>query len=135
MSHTRVLMSASAIALGLMGLAASFLPAELLEWVGVEPVEPARVLLQLMGGLYLGFAFMNWIARGSMIGGIYGRPVAIGNLLHFLAGALALAKFQLAAEFSTLLAAGLTTYVVFAAWFAWLAFGGVGPGSMARTSE
>ena len=35
---------------------------------------------------------VNWMAKGSLIGGIYARPVAIGNLTHFTVGALALVK-------------------------------------------
>ena len=32
------------------------------------------------------------MARENLIGGIYGRPVAIGNLTHFLVASLAMIK-------------------------------------------
>jgi hypothetical protein len=35
---------------------------------------------------------MNWTAKANLIGGIYARPLAIGNLTHFVIGALALSK-------------------------------------------
>jgi len=45
-----------------------------------------------MGALYLGFAILNWTARGNLIGGIYSRPVALGNLWHFLIVGILLTK-------------------------------------------
>jgi hypothetical protein len=33
---------------------------------------------------------LNWMARANRIGGIYSRPVAMGNFLHFTMGALVL---------------------------------------------
>ena len=35
---------------------------------------------------------MNWIARGSALGGIYGRAVVAGNQTHLAIGALVLVK-------------------------------------------
>jgi hypothetical protein len=35
---------------------------------------------------------LNWMAKGSLIGGIYNRPIAIANLTHFFIGAAALIK-------------------------------------------
>ena len=37
-------------------------------------------------------ALLDWHARGAPFGGIYGRPVALGNFLHFAVIALALAQ-------------------------------------------
>jgi hypothetical protein len=50
------------------------------------------LLLQILGSLYLGFGIMNWMAKGSIIGGIYNKPIAIGNLMHFGVGAITLLK-------------------------------------------
>ncbi|MEX1222790.1 MAG: hypothetical protein WEA82_11855 [Idiomarina sp.] len=49
------------------------------------------VLLQLLGAVYFGFGAMNWMARGQILGGIYGRPICLGNLFHFAAGTILLA--------------------------------------------
>jgi len=35
---------------------------------------------------------LNWMARENLIGGIYSRPVAMGNMVHFFVAALALLK-------------------------------------------
>jgi hypothetical protein len=47
-------------------------------------------IAQMCGASLLGFAAMNWTARGSAIGGIYGRAVVIGNQTHLMIGALLL---------------------------------------------
>jgi hypothetical protein len=52
----------------------------------------APLIGQLLGGALLGFAVMNWIARGSTLGGIYGRAVVAGNQMHFTVAGLALLK-------------------------------------------
>jgi hypothetical protein len=49
-------------------------------------------VLQISGALYFGFAILNWTAKENLIGGIYSKPVAVGNFAHFLIGGLALAK-------------------------------------------
>lgn len=45
-----------------------------------------------MGALFLGFGLLNWMAKGSIIGGIYNKPLVIGNLMHFGVGAITLLK-------------------------------------------
>ncbi|MGH9373061.1 MAG: hypothetical protein ACRD15_16190 [Vicinamibacterales bacterium] len=49
-------------------------------------------LAQLLGAALLGFGTMNWIARGSTLGGIYGRAVVAANQTHLTIGALLLLK-------------------------------------------
>lgn len=89
---TRILMIASALVLGFLGLVTTFAPDWVLGSLGA-PVVPALLLLtQVLGALYVGFAGLNWMARENLIGGIYSRPVAIGNLMHFLVASLAMLK-------------------------------------------
>ncbi|MGC3945823.1 MAG: hypothetical protein QM762_15085 [Chryseolinea sp.] len=90
--NTRILLSASSLAMGIAGLILSFAPAEILEAAGLPYSQIASFTLQCAGGLYLGFAIMNWMSRGAMMGGIYARPLAMGNFLHFFVGAMALLK-------------------------------------------
>ncbi|GGK87891.1 hypothetical protein GCM10011405_39560 [Rufibacter glacialis] len=85
-------MLASAIFMALLGGISSFMPQEVLLYLGSEATGLGPLLVQLLGALYLGFAILNWMAKGILIGGIYARPVALGNLMHFLVGALALLK-------------------------------------------
>ena len=90
--NSRLLMSVTAALLAAGGLACSFAPQELLALVGA-PAPPGLVLgVQALGAAWLGFALLDWNARGAPFGGIYGRPVALGNFLHFAVIALALAK-------------------------------------------
>ncbi|HEX7176104.1 MAG TPA: hypothetical protein VF240_12660 [Pyrinomonadaceae bacterium] len=121
--NTKVLMVASSLALGLAGIAASFAPSEMLRAVGSPAVEPLPVLIQLLGGTYLGFAMTNWTAKDNIIGGIYSRPVSLGNSVLFLTGALALAKQQFSSGFRLPLTAALIVYTIFAIWFMWLVLG------------
>ena len=90
--NTKILMVTSSFALGLAGLAASFAPSELLKTLGSPVAEPLPVLIQLLGGMYVAFAITNWTAKDNMIGGIYSRPLSLGNCVHFVMGSLALAK-------------------------------------------
>jgi len=39
-----------------------------------------------------GFAMINWTAKTSLLGWIYGRPIPIGNFAHYAIAALALLK-------------------------------------------
>ena len=90
--NPRILMSFTAVTLGMLGVAATFGPDVLLARMG-EPITPMLlVIVQLIGALYLGFAMLDWMARDNLIGGIYSRPVAIGNLVHFLVAGLAMIK-------------------------------------------
>ena len=92
MNYPRVLMTASALFLGLLGLPCVFAPDLVLTRLVGNTTTLAEIVVQLTGALYLGFAILNWMSKGSLMGGIYGRPVAVGNLLHFFAGALAVVK-------------------------------------------
>jgi hypothetical protein len=113
-------MAASAAFLGVIGLLATFLPAEILAAAGVEPfadVGFARLLVQLLGAAALGSAMLNWMGRTNLIGGIYSRPVALGNALHFTMGALALLKGVAAGATSAPAVALFVCYSIFAAAF------------------
>jgi hypothetical protein len=92
MGFTRILMSASAFVLGLLGLAGTFMPDQVLTWMHAPTSPVLMLLVQVLGALYLGFAGLNWMARNNLIGGIYSRPLAIGNLMHFLTAGLAMLR-------------------------------------------
>ena len=120
--NTKILMVTSSLALGLAGLAASFAPTELLRALGSPVAEPLPVLVQLLGSMYFAFAMTNWTAKDNMIGAIYSRPLSLGNCVHFVAGALALAKQQFSHDMSVPLITVLIVYAIFAICFAWLVF-------------
>ena len=96
MMPTRLLMMASAALLALLGLAMSFMPQEVLGLHGTIPDNATVLLVQMAGALYLGFAMLNWMAKGVLIGGIYARPLAAGNFLHFIMVAITLVKAAIA---------------------------------------
>jgi hypothetical protein len=121
--NTKILMVTSSLFLGLAGIAASFAPTELLLAVGSLTAEPLPVLIQLLGAMYLAFAIMNWTAKDNIIGGIYSRPISLGNCVHFITGALALAKQQYSQGVRMPLIVALIAYTIFAIGFAWLVFG------------
>lgn len=119
--HTRYLMMSSAIFLALLGLATSFVPERVLGMHGTVPDNATLLLVQMMGALYLGFAILNWMARGVIIGGIYARPLALGNFLHFGMVGMMLSKAAIAHGVFQLAASALV-FSIFAIWFGVVSF-------------
>ena len=116
-------MVGSALFLGVLGLLFSFMPLEMVMLLGYEPEAFPSFLLEMAGGLYVGFALLNWMARGKPIGGIYSRPVAAGNFIHFLVGSIVLGKNYLFGAESGLFLVLPLFYLLFAAGFGYLLFG------------
>lgn len=111
--NTKLLLSISALTLGAAGIAGTFAPQEILHSIGIAPLGILPLLVQLLAAFYFATAVMNWTARGSLLGGIYQRPVAIANLTHFVIGALALLKAAMAMRSVPVIAAA-AVYGVFA---------------------
>jgi hypothetical protein len=113
---TKFLMMLSAIFLALLGLATSYWPDKVLGMHGTVPDNATLLLIQMMGALYLGFAILNWTARGVLIGGIYARPLALGNFLHFAMVGVMLIKAAI--TFGVIqLATSAFVFSAFAIWF------------------
>ena len=89
---TKLLMTSSALFCGIIGILLLFLPNEIAEYLNVEPTIITILFLKILSALYLGFGILNWTVKGSLIGGIYNRPIALGNLLHFVVGSIELVK-------------------------------------------
>jgi len=102
--------------MGLLGLAGTFIPEEISIILGIDPSPIALILLQIIGGLYLGFAMLNWFTRSALIGGIYNKPVVLGNLIHCVVVFFALLQ-ELAEQFHFLLFIVTFIYFGFAGWF------------------
>ena len=124
--NTKILMTTSSLVLGLAGLFALFAPENLLAMLGVPMVNPLSVLIQLLGALYFSFALMNWTAKDSIIGGIYARPISVGNFAHFFSGTLLIAKYLLSNGFNVSILLMLVVYAIFASLFYWLVFRATG---------
>lgn len=118
---TKLLMTSSALFCGIIGILLSFLPNEIAEYLSVEPTTITILFLKILSALYLGFAILNWMAKGTLIGGIYNRPIAIGNLMHFGVGAIALVKVISNIQTHSEIIIFLTVfYVIFALLFAYV---------------
>ena len=120
--HTKILMLTSAAWLCVLGLITTFAPAELLSLAGGTPQVLATLLVQALGGLYLGFAILNWMAKDNLIGGIYSKPVALGNFLHFFIVAMALIRAITSGHRNTEIVVLALGYIVFAVWFGFVTF-------------
>ena len=113
-------MTVSAATLGVARVLLSFLPQEsalLLGWDANNVIA-----LQIVGALYFGFAIMNWTAKGNLIGGIYCRPLAIGNFTHFIIAAITLIKFAFRDQVGITIIIAMVFYSVFALLFGYVLF-------------
>ncbi len=119
--NTKLLMISSAAVMSVSGIVLSFMPQEVLLYFGADHSTIHPLKLQLIGALYFSFAMMNWMAKANLIGGIYGRPLAIGNVTHFVMGALTLSKYYISSHTDVILVPCIV-YVVFGIWFAVVSF-------------
>lgn len=116
-------MMASSGIMGTAGFVLTFLPEEILHLLEMAPANLNVLFLQIMGALYLAFAMLNWMARANLIGGIYSKPVAVGNFAHFFIAGITIIKNALASPgIPSLWVAGII-YALFAVLFARVAFG------------
>jgi len=92
------LMIMSAIFLAVNGFGLSFFPNEISVLLTNTDNDIFILILQILGALYLGFSYINWMSKNSLIGGIYNKPLLIGNILHFLTASIAMIKLVLKFE-------------------------------------
>ena len=128
---TKVLLTGAAVFLGGYGVALLFLPDVLLglfatDVRGATDIR-AGLFAQQFGTALLGLAAVNWIARASPVGGIYGRPLVVGNVVFFTTNALLLLGQALDAPRTWALWVQAGIALAFAIGFALLLFGKVQP--------
>ena len=111
-----------AACLGVAGAGLLFAPREMADAAGATGPD---VVYQLFGATLLALASMNHIARGSALGGIYGRAIVTADQVHFTIGAIALVKYALRAPMQPALAVLAVGYVAGAVFFNLLLFRGV----------
>lgn len=78
---SRFILTASALVLAAYGGALLFIPEHVMAAYGVS--EAAPFFAQHLGLALFGLATVNRLARTAPVGGIYGRPIVTGNLVHF----------------------------------------------------
>ncbi|MBW4890766.1 hypothetical protein KXQ82_13630 [Mucilaginibacter sp. HMF5004] len=120
--NTRLLMISSAVVMGLAGLALTFAPDETVKALLIPPNMIISVVLQLLGACYLGFAMLNWMAKSALIGGIFAKPISMGNGIHFFAGAMAIIKVYSKTTMTPLLWSLLVIYTLYAVCFLYVGF-------------
>lgn len=106
--------------MGLGGIGLSFLPNELATYMDWK--ESNSIILQILGALYFGFAMANWMSKGNLIGGIYNRPLAVGNFSHFFIATLVLIKITMRGSQPYGMIAVTIVYSIFAIAFAYILF-------------
>lgn len=94
-TYTKMILISSAVFMGCAGLILSFAPELILTNLQIELSQTSLIFAQVTGGLYLGFSMLNWMTKKSPIGGIYNRPIAMANFLHFLISGISILKVLL----------------------------------------
>lgn len=116
-------MTASAVVMGFLGIIASFMPEEILQALEQTPTNALVLIVQIAGSLYFGFAIINWMARSYLAGGIYAKPLTMGNFAHFLIAGIAIAKAAISNKIVTKYILILVIiYLLFAVAFGIVAF-------------
>ena len=121
--HTQVLVTLLAGLLLLFGIALTFLPEE----TGTALFGPGvpEIVLAVLGGALIGLGYLNWMSRRAPIGGIYGRPVLLANLGHFVVAGLPLLRHCLAGSVTPWLWVITAVYLVGMVFYGSLLF--IGP--------
>ena len=121
--NTKTLMIISAIFLAVNGFGFTFFPNEIAGLLINDDNHIFILILQILGALYLGFSILNWMSKASLIGGIYNKPILIGNLLHFFTASMALIKLAFKVETNLQLIFSYTIiYSLFTLFFGYVFF-------------
>ena len=124
MTPSRLILMATAAVAAVCGAALLFAPEEILRALGGGALAPpaASFALQICGGALFGFAMLNWMARGTRVGGIYARPLALANFLQWGSGAVTWSHLWRAGAHPALVVAATTAWLLCALAFAYLLF-------------
>lgn len=76
---TRGVLATSALGLGAVGVAALFMPEAVGTFFGLATT--GGVGMQVAAAGFLALAALNWMGRGAIYGGIFGRPIIVANLM------------------------------------------------------
>jgi hypothetical protein len=120
--QTKWVLGAVGVVLFVSGTLLAFLPQETAAALGIVPVGPVTLVLQALSAALLGWGILNWFSRANLIGGIYGRPLALGNFLFFFVSASALGKAAMRGSAPMLVVGAAGVSVLFTVAFAWLLF-------------
>ncbi|GAB5524522.1 MAG: hypothetical protein Roseis2KO_23940 [Roseivirga sp.] len=118
------LMLSSASFSGILGVAFTFFPQEVLAQFGEASSPMTTLALQILGAFYVGLALMNYTGKKAILGGIYNRPLQMGNTVYCSIAAITLMKYMAGQSFiiaPAIMVVSLT-YILLAASFLKLLF-------------
>lgn len=116
--NSKLIYTSYSILLAIAGLAMLFLGDEV-TYLLRTPSSP--LINSIIAALYFGFATVNWHSKNLTIGGIYGRPLLLGNIGHTTIGAISL--FKIAFDTPSLLVIIIAViYTIFLVAFTWLMY-------------
>lgn len=118
---SKSLMIAASLVLALVAVALIFASEEWAANFGIESSAALTITAQVLGAFMASFAMLNWMSKGMTLGGIYGRPIVIANLLHFSMNGILFTRFSFTNDEPILWAAAIISGA-FALAFARLAF-------------
>ena len=120
--NTKALMIISAIFLAINGFGFTFFPNEIAGLLINTDNYILVLILQILGALYLGFSILNWTSKSSLIGGIYNKPILMGNLLHFFTASMTLIKLNQGFQDNQLIFSYTIIYSLFTLSFGYVFF-------------
>lgn len=89
----RKILVGSSLLLAVLGVGLLFFPEASADILSL-PEESARALPLIAGG-QLGLAMLNWAGRGAVYGGVYGRPIVVGNFGNAVITSSVLLRLQM----------------------------------------
>jgi hypothetical protein len=110
----------SAIVLFLSGAAMLFAADTILALLVPGYPSAGLWLGQLLAAALLGLGALNWFSQSTVLGGIYGRPVVMANVMFYLVSALGMLKASMRAGFPLALSLIAVVASVFAIVYGWL---------------
>ena len=87
-----LLLVATAVAYGAVGLILTFAADEVLRWMGASAAPAVTWMAQLLGAALFALAFLNWFLRFTVMGGIQGRALLVTNLAFLVIAFFATAR-------------------------------------------
>lgn len=119
---SRTILTITSILLFATGGLAVFAADEVAGLMDLEVSFETRIFAEFAGIGMLALAIQNWMSRGRPIGGVYARPLGLGNLLFFSTSALTLGRYLVAETLPREMIAVCGVFALLALAFAWLVF-------------
>lgn len=123
MVRTKWFISASAAVYAFCGFVLLFLPQEFFTHSVVAANAVNVLIAQILGAALLGLAAANWTARGSLLGGIYGRAIVNGNFCFAFISSMITIRALFSGDAPIWLWSLAAVSVLFALSFGYLLFG------------